>query len=209
MYNTNKMSEIEIINNSKFLICCFGGMALKMGGIIPFEFLNYLSKTYNNKYDLLFYIDKKQCCYHKGIDGITNNIEETVLYLNNKISKRNYEKIIFMGVSAGGYASILFGSLCNNINNVVSFIPKSNLTNPIDEKYGNLKNIINQTTKYILIGDIRIKNIYNSHHISQCENLKEKQNVHIIKFNGVDLKKLRNNGFIKNLIDRIFYNNNK
>lgn len=204
MYNTNKMSEIEIINNSKFLICCFGGMALKMGGIIPFEFLNYLSKTYNNKYDLLFYIDKKQCCYHKGIDGITNNIEETVLYLNNKISKRNYEKIIFMGVSAGGYASILFGSLCNNINNVVSFIPKSNLTNPIDEKYGNLKNIINQTTKYILIGDIRIKNIDDSHHISQCENLKERRNVQIIKFNGVNLKKLRNNGFIKILIDKIF-----
>jgi hypothetical protein len=56
-----------------------------MGGIIPFEFLNYLSNTYNNNYDLLFYIDKKQCCYHKGIDGITNNIDETVLYLNNKI----------------------------------------------------------------------------------------------------------------------------
>jgi hypothetical protein len=204
MYNTNKMSEIEIINNSKFLICCFGGMALKMGGIIPFEFLNYLSKTYNNKYDLLFYIDKKQCCYHKGIDGITNNIEETVFYLNNKISIGKYEKIIFIGVSAGGYASILFGSLCNNINHVISFIPKTKLVNPIDKKYGNLKDIINQTTKYTLIGDISIKNIDNSHHISQCENLEEKQNINVIRINGVDLKKLRNNGFIKILIDKIF-----
>lgn len=206
MYNTNKMSEIEIINNSKFLICCFGGMALKMGGIIPFEFLNYLSKTYNNKYDLLFYIDKKQCCYHKGIDGITNNIEETVIYLDNKICKRNYEKVIFIGVSAGGYASMLFGSLCKNINNVVSFIPKTKLTKPIDKKYGNLKDIINQNTIYTLIGDISIKNIDDPHHISQCEILKEKQNVDIIKLNGVDLKNLRDNGVIKHLIDKIFTN---
>jgi hypothetical protein len=36
------MSELEIINGNKNLICCFGGMALKMGGIPPFEFLNYL-----------------------------------------------------------------------------------------------------------------------------------------------------------------------
>jgi hypothetical protein len=203
MYNINKMSVIEKLNNSKILICCFGGMALKLGGIIPFEFLNYLSNTYNNKYDLLFYIDKNQCCYHKGIDGITNNIEETVLYLNNKISKRKYKTVIFMGVSAGGYASILFGSLCDNINYVVSFIPKVKLTKPFDRKYGNLKDVINPKTKYILIGDTNIKNIDDSHHISQCEILEKEKNVDVIRVNGVDLKKLRNIGFIKLLLDNI------
>ena len=34
-------------------------MALKMGGILPFEFLNYpLSKTFQKNTDLYFYIDK-------------------------------------------------------------------------------------------------------------------------------------------------------
>ena len=47
------MSEYKIIkNNYKNLIICFGGMALKMGGILPFEFLNYLSKTFQKNTDL-------------------------------------------------------------------------------------------------------------------------------------------------------------
>lgn len=42
------MSEYKIIKEkSQNLIICFGGPALKMGGILPFEFLNYLSKNIN------------------------------------------------------------------------------------------------------------------------------------------------------------------
>ena len=63
-------SEYKIFNNSKKLIVCFGGMALAFLGVPPFEFLNYLSSIYKDC-DLLFYIDKDQCHYHKGINGIT------------------------------------------------------------------------------------------------------------------------------------------
>lgn len=85
------MSEYKILNNnSENLIICFGGMALKMGGILPFEFLNYLSKIYKKNIDLYFYIDKNQCWYHKGIDGISKNIDDTVIYINNIIKKSNY-----------------------------------------------------------------------------------------------------------------------
>ena len=35
-------NEYKIINGNKNLIICFGGSALKFGGILPFEFLNYL-----------------------------------------------------------------------------------------------------------------------------------------------------------------------
>jgi hypothetical protein len=197
------MSELYKINGNKTLICCFGGMALKMGGIVPFEFLTYLSTIYTNDCDLLFYIDKNQCCYHKGIDGISKNIENTVEYLNQKIHK--YDKIIFMGVSAGGYASILFGSLCNNVSNVISFIPKVNLNNPMNKKYKNLKNFINPNTKYILFGDKSITNIQDNHHISQCELLEEFSNVTIFKKENIDLKVLRDTGVIKNVIDDIIY----
>ena len=91
------MSEHKIIkNNSKNLIICFGGMALKMGGILPFEFLNYLSKTFQKNTDLYIYIDKKQCWYHKGIDGITNNIDEiqpVFYYMANGSSLQQLEQI--------------------------------------------------------------------------------------------------------------------
>lgn len=198
-------SELEKICGGKYLICCFGGMGLKLGGILPFEFLNYLSINYENKCDLLFYIDKNQCCYHKGLHEITSNIKDTVKYLNNKINNGQYEKVIFIGVSAGGYASILFGSLCNNVTNVISFIPKIKLDNPIDKTYTNLKDIINPNVDYILFGDISIKNISDAHHISQCHILKDIKNVDIIEMNGVNLKVLRDDGTIKKIIDSIIF----
>jgi len=197
--------ELTKINGKKILICCFGGMAKKMGGILPFEFLNYLTSIYGDICDLIFYIDNHQCCYHMGISGISTNIENTVQYIDKKIKQGNYEKIIFMGVSAGGYASILFGSLCKNISYVVSFIPKVILNNPYDKKYNNLKFFINTKTKYILIGDESIKNINDNHHIRQCEELKNFDNVTIIRKPKVELKELRDNGTIKHILDSLLY----
>lgn len=196
-------SEHKIINGKKNLIVCFGGIALKFGGILPFEFLNYLSSIYSNICDLVFYIDIHQCWYHKGIKDITNNIDETILYLNNIIKDGNYEKVIFMGTSAGGYGAILFGSLCNNVNNVISFIPQTIIKNPINVNYSNLKNIINETTKYLLYGDKRIQNINDNHHISHCENIEHFKNVKVIKGENCNLKDLRDNGFIKTTLDMI------
>ena len=48
------MSEHKIINGTKYLIICFGGMLSQFGGILPFEFLKYLSVVYDNKCDLIF-----------------------------------------------------------------------------------------------------------------------------------------------------------
>jgi hypothetical protein len=198
------MSEHKIICiNSKYLIICFGGMFLQMGGILPFEFLTYLSKTYIGVADLYFFVDKKQCWYHLGIDGITNNINDTVIYLNNIIKKKLYEKIIFMGVSAGGYASILFGSLCD-VTDVISYIPITTYAGGMnDSRYYNLKHIINNTTNYILNGDLNIKNVNNIHHISQCDNIDNFNNVKVIKHGTLNMKILRDDGTIKSQIDSI------
>lgn len=204
------MSELKIINeNSENLIVSFGGMSLEMGGIPPFEFLNYLSKTYKDV-DLIFYIDKNQAWYHKGIDGISTNIDETVDYLNNIINRKNYKKVIFMGTSAGGYASILFGSLCK-ISNVIAYIPRTKLIKPfinnefVCEKYINLKSVINDKTKYLLCGNISENRKYHNHHISQCNNLLNFKNVKLNKYKNLIMKELRDNGTIKKHIDEILF----
>jgi hypothetical protein len=195
-------SEHKIINGNKILIVCFGGMALQFGIIPPFEFLNYLSSIYSNSCDLYFFIDKNQCWYHEGIKDITNNIDETVLYINDIITNGNYEKVLFMGVSAGGYAAILFGSLCN-VNHVISFIPQTILNN--ESNYSNLKNIINKNTKYLLYGDKSVRDNKDVHHISHCENLEHFINVKIIKGEKCILKELRDTGYIRALIDSILF----
>ena len=135
-------SEYKIFNNNNKLIVCFGGMGLQMGKILPFEFLNYLSSIYSDC-DLLFYIDKNKCWYDKGIYDITNNIDDTVLYLNNIIKDGNYEKVIFMGASSGGYASShrneRIKALVNKHNNVLYAVPYQHFTNSIENYFSMLK----------------------------------------------------------------------
>ena len=38
-------------------------------------------------------------------------------------------------------SGILFGSLCSNVTNIISYIPQTILKNAINEKYSNIKNI--------------------------------------------------------------------
>ncbi len=196
-------SEYKIINNNKKLIISFGGSALQFGQIPPFEFLRYLSSNYKEECDLIFYVDKKGCWYHKGIKDISNNISETVLYLNKTIKNGNYEKVIFMGVSAGGYAAILFGSLCDSVNNVISFMPQTILKNPIDSNYIDLKNVINSSTKYLLYGNTTIIDTNNLHHILHCENIECFNNVKVVKRECCYLPRLRDNGVLKEIIDNV------
>ena len=200
------MSEHKITkNDSESLIICFGGMSLQIGGILPFEFLNYLSKVYTTKVDLYFYIDKEQCWYHKGIHGITTNIDDTVSYLNNIINQKSYKKVIFMGISAGGYASILFGSLCN-VSNVISFIPRTTAENKMtDSRYFNLKDVLNSETDYVLYGDLSETDKNSNHHISQCNNLNGFHNVKIVTCPKLNIKTLRDNGTIRQQIDDILF----
>ena len=110
-----------------------------------------------------------------------------------------------MGVSSGGYAAILFVSLCH-IKNVISFVPRTNLKGIrgiVDNKYENLKNIINNDTDYLLYGDLSVKNKNSNHHISQCENLEVFSSIKIVKKNSLNMKKLRDDGIIKNELDKI------
>jgi len=100
-----------------------------------------------------------------------------------------------MGISQGGYAAILFGSLLR-VTSVIAFIPQTIRIqrNNIDEKYRDLKPIINLTTAYYLYGDISITNPHSFHHISHCERIldssNENRHINIIKKNPLDLIKI-------------------
>jgi hypothetical protein len=198
------MSEYSIIKHNKHIIIAFGGMISQFGLIPPFEFLQYLSSLYTTQCDLYFFKDLYQCWYHKGFYNITNNIEESVTYLNDIIKKGNYDKVILMGVSSGGYAAILFGSLCINVTHVISFVPQTILHNPIHSEYSNLRDKLSSSVMYIIYGDISIMNINHRHHISHCENIESHSNVTVIKNeNNSNVKMLRDNGTIKKIIDDI------
>ena len=190
------------VNNNEVLIVSFGGSALVIGGITPFEFVNILHKWFP-EYDKKFYIDLHQKWYHNGIKGISTDIDETVSYLHGIIS--NYKKVIFIGNSAGGYAAILFGSLLN-ISTVIAFVPQTILYHSdIEERFRNLKYVINDITQYHLYGDTSIEDIRDSHHIYHVDNIDSlsKSNIHIVKKNKIFLKIMRDNGELFQILKSI------
>jgi len=195
-------SELVKENNTDTIIVCFGGFALKMGGIPPYDFLNFLGKNFNA--DKIFYRDLKQMCYHYGIDGISKDIDTTVAYLKTKLT--GFRRVIFTGTSAGAYAAILFGSLLN-VSEVLVFNPITILYGRRDKynlRYVDLsKDVINGITQYYLYGDISIQNEEDLHHIKHCKNISQYPNVHIIYKNGVNLKTMKTSGELYNIYDAL------
>jgi hypothetical protein len=189
--------------DSDTLIVSFAGNAKKFGGIDRFEFVQFLEKHFP-QLNRQFYIDEKTHVYHKGILGISNNIDETVYYLKNEIEK--YKNVIFLGNSAGGYAAILFGSLLN-ITSVIAFVPQTILRNPsnVDEKYRDISKYINNSTKYYLYGDLSVSNINDPHHISHCERISHFPNIIITKKNRINLKEMRNIGELYQILNTIIF----
>jgi len=175
--------------NSNVLIVSFAGHDRIYGGIQRFEFVNFLNQFNVNKY---FYNDYYLDSYHHGIFKITRNIDETVNYLKNEIKK--YTNVIFLGASAGGYAAILFGSLCN-VTTVFAFIPQTlRRKKNVDEKYRDISGYINDTTQYYLYGDLSVSYELDVHHISHCERIAHHPNVTVIKKEKFDLREMRDNG---------------
>ncbi len=202
-------------SSKKRLIVSFAGLMNKMGGIPQYEFRNFLSKNFPDA-DKIYYIDLHKKWYHRGIPGITSNVEETIAYLNTKIA--GYDEVIFIGTSAGGYAAILFGALCATSSplKVISFIPQTILYPYVESdkngtrKFFNLREVLtaNSTTssqtQYHLYGDKTITDIQHLHHIYHCRNLSGLPGVTVYELNGLDMPSLRNSGELLRIFQRIF-----
>jgi len=173
-----------------------------MFGMIPrFIFVNFFEKHFPT-IDRHFYIDTRTCSYHKGIPGISNTIDETAAYLKEKI--KPYRQVIFLGVSSGGYAAILFGSLLG-VSKVLAFIPQTirYVNRNIEEKYRDLLPYFNAKTQYYLYADTSVKRELDPHHVSQCDRFAIAENVTVIKNKKIDLRIMRDSGELYSIISQL------
>lgn len=196
---------LKINSNKKdLLIVSFAGLAKGVGNSTQFEFLNFLEKHFDYA-ERHFYMDIYNKWYHNGIENISNNIESTVTFLSEQI--KDYKNVIFIGSSCGGYAAILYGSLLN-INTVIAFRPQTIIpdwlnSKDINLKYSNLNDNINNITNYYIYGDINVDiNIDSYHHISQCYNIKNHNNVFIFELCDIDLRKMRDSGELLEIFNK-------
>ena len=114
------ISYVKVGDNSKKLIVCFGSNEHS-----GFERKTSLMKLKyeRNDFDVL-YLRNQNKWYLGGLNGIGKNINHTIAFLKKEFSK--YNNVITAGSSAGGYASILFGSVCN-ANTVIATKPQTDL----------------------------------------------------------------------------------
>jgi hypothetical protein len=199
-------------SHPKTLIVSFAGYSTTTPQL---NFVKFFESTYgkNNTISRHYYLDRHHSCYHMGILENCKDVKSSVAYLQDEINKHPYENIIFIGMSAGGYASILFGSLLN-IHNIIAFIPPTLLhskNSRLNPEYKDILPFVIQNclksnkTHYWLYGSSSIRSIHDCHHISQCERLvndQTREQIHICVKEHLNVKKMRDNGELLQIIEK-------
>ena len=167
------------------MIVSFGGYAPACQQA-PKEFSKFFAQHFPDE-EVVYMSDTTCSTYHKGL-------EETLEYLRKTIA--GHSIVVFVGTSGGGYGALLFGSLLN-VTHVIAFIPPTILyRDDKDPRYKNLRPIINSTTRYRVFGDLSIRDPRDCHHIRHCENICVGPNVTLVKMDRVDMKKMRDSGYL-------------
>jgi hypothetical protein len=152
-------SFVKIFTNSKNLVVSFNGNAHKGFG----RKTSLMDLKYNKRYDIdVLYMRNYFGWYLNSMQNIGEKIDNTIEFLKDIFN--SYERVVCTGSSAGGYASLLFGSLCN-VNSVIAFVPQTNLDYIADKcqtklllksksemtdwnNYSNISNILNSDVNY-------------------------------------------------------------
>jgi len=203
--------------SSKTLVVSFGGCITKPKGYVPFEFLNFLNKNFP-EIDCGFYVDLNKSWYSKGIAGISEDVPSTVAYLEEKV--KGYDKVIFLGVSAGGYASLLFSSLVKGVTHSIAFDPQTDVEDcgkndviaerhahglaNLDKRYGDIIPHLSDTVEYNVYARFTYRGdgnwIHRGYHSERLIDLKKKNIfVHRIK---KDITGLRDSGELLDIITK-------
>lgn len=206
----NPIAPLSTKNFSTLLVT-FGGMALQIDRIPVYEFSTFLSSKFSWIHKR-FYIDHHRLWYHKGIQGISSNIPETVEYLKSVVQHFGY--VVFLGVSSGGYASSLFASLLDGyVHRVIAFLPQSTLlkssNNPIirDSPYQDILPFLQRRCEqcslapiqYDFYGDLTDKSVLHSYeHVKRLEGIHPWIRVHNIP--RLRMKTLRDNGRLEQIL---------
>ena len=96
--------------NTDTVIISFGGMGLDLNGESQYALVSTLEKE---NISTIYFKDQTNAWYFNGVRGLSTDVMSTVSGINDLLSKIKHTKTIFFGVSAGGFAAILYGALCN------------------------------------------------------------------------------------------------
>ena len=131
------MSDEDLIRDlerpSPVVAVVFGGLAMRMEGIPPFEFFRILGAAAPTK--RLFVRDRNRCWYQRGVAGVAEDIEGVAEALRLLIAESGASRVVTLGASAGGYAALLFGRLLG-AGEVHAFAPQTFISPELRSRFG-------------------------------------------------------------------------
>ncbi len=98
----------------------FGGRNNKVG-MPPFEFFRVAAEVPTKR---LFVRDLDDAWYHRGAGEAGATIEEVAGSLSAVLAERDSGRVVTAGLSAGGYAALLFGALLG-VDTALAFAPQT------------------------------------------------------------------------------------
>lgn len=113
----------DFSSDSDVMLIAFGGIAGELS-MPAFEFFRLTSSFPTKK---LYARDLRQAWYQRGLVGIGETPDEITHYLLERIRENRVRRVITVGNSMGGFASLLFGWLIE-ADEVHSFSPQTFLT---------------------------------------------------------------------------------
>jgi hypothetical protein len=114
------------------LLIAFSGLALQLGMPV-FEFREITRRIAGPSF--VFARDHKRSWYHRGIAGVSEDVDGTVAALRATVDALAPSRVVTVGTSAGGYAALLFGELLG-AHATHAFGPQVFLDRPTREQYG-------------------------------------------------------------------------
>jgi hypothetical protein len=120
---TTDISYVKVGDNNKNLIVSYASNGEPAKDFFERKTSLMKLKYECNDFDVLYFRNKNKW-YLGGLNGIGKNINHTLAFLKKEFSK--YGKVLCIGNSAGGYASLLFGSLLN-VNCVIAIDAQTDL----------------------------------------------------------------------------------
>ena len=205
---TTDISFVKVGNQNKKLIVSFASNARPTKDFFQRKASLMQLKFQRNDFDILFLRNQQQW-YLGGLNGMGKNINHTSAFLKKEFS--NYDKVLCIGASAGGYASLLFGSLLN-VDVVIAINPQTDLKYCIDNlspRHDGAKNLIKRakqcpTTwrKYNKLSNVLSNKVScNVILTSVDEDLKTRSNVELVlhgAYHYEQIKHLSNAFLVKN-----------
>jgi hypothetical protein len=112
---------LDLAPESSSLLVAFGGIANQMA-VPPFEFFRLASALEAKK---VFLRDLDQSWYHRGVLGLSTDVESTASALRRILVEAGAARVVFTGNSAGAYAALLFGAAMPAPVTVHAFSPQT------------------------------------------------------------------------------------